>query len=94
MFRKGRLVLVKPACGGAACLALAAACFVVASLPDVPDDSAVYIATWIGGVVLGAAAIYLLVIAFPLRGDPVAVAKCTCECHNAVRRSAVEPPID
>lgn len=60
-------MLVKPACGGALCLALAAACFVVAGLPSVPDESTLYIVAWLGGVVLGACGIYLLVVAFPLR---------------------------
>ncbi len=58
-------MLVKPACGGAACLALSVASFVVSTL--VSDESTVYIVSWIAGVILGAVGIYLLVVAFPLR---------------------------
>lgn len=63
-------MLVKPACVGAAGLILSVACFVVAGLPNVPDDSVLYTATWIGGVVLGATGIYALVVAFPLPEPP------------------------
>ncbi len=54
-----------PACGGAACLALAIASFIASTL--VPDETPVYVVSWIGGVVLGAIGIYLLIVAFPLR---------------------------
>jgi len=80
-------MLVKPACWGAACLVLAIACFVVSGLPNVPDESTLYIVTWIGGVVLGALGIYLLVVAFPLREiEPLD--------DGAERPNSTPPPTD